>query len=58
MKQGTIPRHFTRGIVKLLRKNKHDGDGISGRSRPYFQLGHPRDVRILGYRKDMTTQPR
>ena len=29
MRQGTIPRRFTRGIVKLLRKNKHGGDGIS-----------------------------
>ena len=29
-----------------------------GRSRPYFQLGHPRDLRILGYWKDMTTQHR
>ena len=29
MRQGTIPRRFTRGIVTLLRKNKHGGDGIS-----------------------------
>ena len=29
-----------------------------GRSQPYFQLRHPRDIRILSYRKDMTTQPR
>ena len=29
MRQGSIPRRFTRGIVKLLRKNKHGGDGIS-----------------------------
>ena len=29
-----------------------------GRSQPYFQLGHPRVLRILGYWKDMTTQPR
>ena len=29
MRQGTIPRRFTRSIVKLLRKNKHCGDGIS-----------------------------
>ena len=25
-------------------------------SQPYFQLGHPRDLRILSYRKDVTTQ--
>ena len=29
MRQGIIPRRFTRGIGKLLRKNKHGGDGIS-----------------------------
>ena len=29
MRQGSIPRCFTRGIVKLLHKNKHDGDRIS-----------------------------
>ena len=29
MRQGSIRRRFTRGIVKLLRKNKHSGDGIS-----------------------------
>ena len=28
MRQGSIARRFTRGIVKLLRKNKHGGDGI------------------------------
>ena len=28
MRQGTIPRRFTRGIVKLLRKNKHGGMGL------------------------------
>ena len=29
MRQGTIPRRFTRDIVKLLCKNKHGEDGIS-----------------------------
>ena len=28
-KQGTIPKRFTRGIVKLQRKHKHVGNGIS-----------------------------
>ncbi len=37
MRQGTIPRRFTRGIVKLLRKNKHGGDGIS-KFRPLTML--------------------
>ena len=37
MRQGTIPRRFTRGIVKLLRKNKHGGDGISN-FRPLTML--------------------
>ena len=29
IRQGSIPRCFTRGIEKLLRKNKHGRDGIS-----------------------------
>ena len=29
MRQGSIPRHFTRSIVNLLRKDNHGGDGIS-----------------------------
>ena len=29
MRQSSIPRRFTRGIVKLLRMNKHGGDEIS-----------------------------
>ena len=29
LRQGSIPRRVTRGIGKLLRKNKHGGDGIS-----------------------------
>ena len=29
-----------------------------GRSQPYFHFGHSRDLRILSYRKDVTTQPR
>ena len=29
MRQGSIPRRFTRGIVKLLRKSKHGGNGIN-----------------------------
>lgn len=29
MKHGIILQHFTGGGVKLLRKNKHGGDGIS-----------------------------
>ena len=37
MRQGSIPRRFTRGIVKLLRKNKHGGDGISN-FRPLAML--------------------
>ena len=28
MKQGTIPHRFTWDIVKLLRQNKHCGNGI------------------------------
>ena len=28
MRQGSIPRRFSRGIVKLLRKSKDDEDGI------------------------------
>ena len=37
MRQGSIPRRFTRGIVKLLCKNKHGGDGISN-FRPLTML--------------------
>ena len=44
MRQGTIPRRFTRGIVKLLRKNKHGGDGISN-FRPLTMLNT--DLNIL-----------
>ena len=29
MRQGSIPRRFTRSIVKLLHKNKNGGNGIS-----------------------------
>lgn len=25
MEQGTIPQHFTRFVVKLIHKNKHEG---------------------------------
>ena len=42
MRQGTIPRRFTRGIVKLLRKNKHGGDGISN-FRPLMMLNTDKD---------------
>ena len=44
MRQGTIPRCFTRGIVKLLRKNKYGGDGISN-FRPLTMLNT--DLKIL-----------
>ena len=44
MRQGTIPRRFTRGIVKLLRKNKHGGDEISN-FRPLTMLNT--DLKIL-----------
>ena len=44
MRQGTIPRRFTRGIVKLLCKNKHGGDGISN-FRPLTMLNT--DLKIL-----------
>ena len=44
MRQGTIARRFTRGIVKLLRKNKHGGDGISN-FRPLTMLNT--DLKIL-----------
>ena len=44
MRQGSIPRRFTRGIVKLLRKNKHDGDEISN-FHPLTMLNT--DLRIL-----------
>ena len=44
MRQGSIPRRFPRGIVKLLRKNKHDGDGISN-FRPLAMLNT--DLKIL-----------
>ena len=37
MRQGSIPRRFTRNIVKFLRKNKHGGDGISN-FRPLTML--------------------
>ena len=37
MRQGSIPGRFTRGTVKLLRKNKHGGDGISN-FRPLTML--------------------
>ena len=42
MRQGTKPRRFTRGIVKLLRKNKHGGDGISN-FRPLTMLNTDKD---------------
>ena len=44
MRQGSIPRRFTRGIVKLLRKNKHGGNGISN-FRPLTMLNT--DLKIL-----------
>ena len=44
MRQGSIPRRFTRGIVKLLRKNKHGGDGISN-FRPLTMLNT--DLKVL-----------
>ena len=44
LRQGTIPQRFTRGIVKLLRKNKHGGDGISN-FRPLTMLNT--DLKIL-----------
>ena len=44
MRQGTIHRCFTRGIVKLLRKNQHGGDGISN-FRPLTMLNT--DLKIL-----------
>ena len=43
-RQGTIPRRFTRGIVKLLRKNKHGGDRIS-KFRPLTMFNT--DLKIL-----------
>ena len=44
MRQGSIPRRFTRGIVKLLHKNQHGGDGISN-FRPLTMLNT--DLKIL-----------
>ena len=44
MRQDTIPRRFTRGIVKLLRKNKHGGDRICN-FRPLTMLNT--DLKIL-----------
>ena len=44
MRQGSIPRHFTRGIMKLLHKNKHGGDGISN-FRPITMINT--DLKIL-----------
>ena len=44
MRKGSIPSRFTRGIVKLLRKNKHGGDGISN-FRPLTILNT--DLKIL-----------
>ena len=44
MRQGSIPRLFTRGIVKLLHKNKHGVDGISN-FRPLTMLNT--DLKIL-----------
>ena len=44
MKQGSISRRFTRGIVKLLRMNTHGGDGISN-FRPLTMLNT--DLKIL-----------
>ena len=44
MKQGSIPQRFTRGIVKLLRKNKHGGEGLSN-FRPLTMLNT--DLKIL-----------
>ena len=43
-RQGSIPRRFTRGIVNLLRKNKHGGDEIS-KFRPLTMLNT--DLKIL-----------
>ena len=37
LKQGNIPRHFTKGVVKLLRKEKDGGDGIDN-FRPLTML--------------------
>ena len=44
MRQCSILRRFTRGIVKLLRNNKHGGDGISN-FRPLTMLNT--DLKIL-----------
>ena len=44
MRQGSIPRHLTRDIVKLLCKNIHGGDGISN-FRPLMMLNT--DLKIL-----------
>ena len=44
MRQSSIPRRFNRGIVKLLRKDKHGGDGISN-FRPLTMLNT--DLKIL-----------
>ena len=44
MRQGSIPRRFTRGIVKLLRKKKYGGNGISN-FRPLTLLNT--DLKIL-----------
>ena len=44
MRQGTIPQRFTRAIKKLLRKNKHGGDGISN-FHPLMMLNT--DIKIL-----------
>ena len=37
MRHGSITRHFIRGVVKFLRKDKHGGDGISN-FRPLTML--------------------
>ena len=44
MRQDSISRRFTRGIVKLLRKNNRGGDGISN-FRPLTMLNT--DLKIL-----------
>jgi len=44
MRQGSIPRRFTQGVVKLLCKNKRGGDGISN-FRPLTMLNT--DLKIL-----------
>ncbi|CAE1178594.1 unnamed protein product [Acanthosepion pharaonis] len=44
MRQGSLPRRFTRGVIKLLRKDKNGGDGL-GNFRPLTMLNT--DLKIL-----------